>query len=70
MYLHQDLEDKRNYESLSCDEIDMDDEIGPVVRHCERCQTLTKCEHIPMMGYSEWLCWKCAASAYRNGEAV
>ena len=40
------------------------------VRPCERCGEEVHCEEIPMMGYSEWLCRKCAAAAYRSGNAV
>jgi len=39
-------------------------------RHCERCQDLADCELIPMHGYSEWLCRKCAATAYRVADAI
>ena len=39
-------------------------------RHCEKCQDFTTCELIPMMGYSLYLCERCAAAAYRNGEAI
>jgi|GEM_PF-5303384 hypothetical protein len=46
------------------------EDLGPVTRHCERCQTLTKCEFIPLMGYSEYLCRNCAAAAYRSGDAI
>jgi len=40
------------------------------VRNCERCGEEIYCEEIPLMGYSEWLCKKCTAAAYRNGEVV
>ena len=41
-----------------------------IERPCERCQRTSLCEDIPMMGYSLWLCKKCAAAAYRNDEAI
>ena len=37
---------------------------------CERCQTYTHLEEIPFHGYSLFLCNKCAAAAYREGEAI
>jgi MinD superfamily P-loop ATPase len=39
-------------------------------RHCEKCQRYTVCELIPMMGYSLYLCERCAIGAYRSGETV
>jgi hypothetical protein len=37
---------------------------------CNRCGKTALCEEIPMMGWSEWLCKKCAYSAYRSGDSV
>lgn len=38
--------------------------------NCEQCKAYAKLELIPLMGYSLWMCRKCAAAAYRSGEAV
>lgn len=50
---------------------------GPIIyddekmtRHCEKCQTLTECEEIPLHGYSLWCCRRCAAHLYRTEQAV
>lgn len=49
---------------------DAEPEPEPDVRNCERCQRTARTELIPLMGYSEWMCQSCAATAYRSGEAV
>jgi len=51
-------------------EVETDEDFKVMTRPCERCQTVAPCEEIPMMGYSEWLCRKCGAAAYRIGDAV
>ncbi len=48
----------------------MEPEDKGFVRPCEKCGKDDYCEEIPLMGYSEWLCKKCAAAAYRKGEAI
>jgi hypothetical protein len=37
---------------------------------CNRCGKTALCEEAPMMGWSEWLCQKCAYAAYRSGDSV
>jgi hypothetical protein len=56
-------------------EIYLDEEFGPIgtqyeKRFCERCNGWSKCAEIPLHGHSEWLCNKCAAAAYANGDAI
>lgn len=48
--------------------IETDDET--MTRPCERCHKTALCQEIPLMGFSLWLCAKCAAEAYHNGEAI
>ena len=47
-----------------------DDDNTAGVRHCERCGEAARVEEIPLHGYSLYLCRKCAAAAFRCGEAV
>lgn len=49
-------------------EIQEDAELS--IRPCERCGRTCVVEEIPLMGYSEYMCRKCAAAAYANDEAI
>lgn len=57
-------------DKINQDYITDEEEPVSIIRPCERCGTTGPCECIPLMGYCEWLCRKCAAAAYRKGEAV
>ena len=38
--------------------------------YCQRCGKYALCEEIPLMGWSEYMCQKCAYGAYRVGDSV
>jgi len=49
---------------------ELEEDGGQTKRPCERCHEEAWCEEIPMHGYTEFLCRKCAAAAYHCGDAV
>lgn len=48
----------------------MDHAENQEMRYCEKCKKLVKCEEVPFMGYSEWVCKSCYRALLYSGEIV